>query len=117
MSLKSSRLRQGLLPPPFQIQPRWTGSEGVTSAVVHVRPPSYVNDAYRCHTPKKADDCVSPAVGVPRNANAARLSSAAINSANSGFWIPNGVPASLDFDQCRPRSCETAIFAWPSLFT
>src|SRR5215813_143724 len=40
MSLKSSRLRHGLLPPWFHMQPRCTGSEGVASEVVHVRPPS-----------------------------------------------------------------------------
>src|SRR5207244_8232914 len=33
MSLKSSRLRQSLLPPAFQMQPRCTGSGGVASIV------------------------------------------------------------------------------------
>src|SRR5437016_3138046 len=40
-----------------------------------------------------------------------------MTSANSAFCVPNGVPASLDFDQCSPRSAETAIFACPSAFT
>ena len=40
MSLKSSMLRQGFEPPPFQMQPTCTGSLGVASTVVQVRPPS-----------------------------------------------------------------------------
>src|ERR1700716_700016 len=117
MSLKSSRLREGWLPPPFHMQPRCTGSEDVVSTVVQVRPVLYVKATYRCQTPRKSADCVSPVVCVPRNAKAARLSSPAITSANSAFCIPKGVPASLDFDQCSPRSKEEAILACPSLFT
>src|SRR5437868_10089026 len=56
MSLKSSRLRHALLPPPFQMQPRCTGSEGVTSVVVQFFPPSYVIDTYMCQTPLNAED-------------------------------------------------------------
>src|SRR5258707_809783 len=109
MSLKSSRLRQGLLPPPFQMQPRCTASEGAASTVVQVRPVLYVKATYRCQTPRKSADCVSPVVCVPRNAKAALLSSPAITSANSAFCTPNGVPASLDFDQCSPRSGDDVL--------
>src|SRR6266850_655588 len=91
MSLKSSRFRHGLLPPEFQMQPRCTGSAGVASTVVQVLPPLYVNATYKCQTPRKSADCVSPTVGVPRNAKAARLSSPAMTSANSAFWTANAV--------------------------
>src|SRR5258707_10140261 len=107
MSLKSSRFRHGLLPPEFQMQPRCTGSAGVAPTVVQVLPPLYVNATYKCQTPRKSADCVSPTVGVPRNAKAARLSSPAMTSANSAFWTPNAVPASLDLDQCKPRAWDT----------
>ncbi len=40
MSLKSRRFRQGLLPPPVQMQPSCTGSWGVTFTVVQLLPPS-----------------------------------------------------------------------------
>src|SRR5438270_3818075 len=54
-SLKSSRLRQGLLPPPFQIQAlRCTGPFGVARAVVHVAPPSYVCATQPYHVPLKS---------------------------------------------------------------
>ena len=43
ISLKSSILRHGLLPPDIQTHPRWTGSFGVALTVVHVLPRSYVN--------------------------------------------------------------------------
>src|SRR2546429_220062 len=39
-SLKSRRFRQAFEPPPFQMQPRWTGPFGAATTVVHVLPPS-----------------------------------------------------------------------------
>src|SRR5947208_11798938 len=87
-SLKSSRLRQAFDPPPFQIQPRWIGLPGVALTVVQVLPPSYVYATYRDQTPGNAAAWSSPALVVPRNANAARSSSPATTSANFVFWIP-----------------------------
>src|SRR5438874_1750099 len=58
MSLKSSRLRWlqmsarsdgGIVVPCRSMQPRCTTSFGVVSTVVHVFPPSYVVEMYRCH--------------------------------------------------------------------
>src|SRR3954453_14144482 len=59
-SMKSSRLRHALEPPPIQIPPRWTGSFGVASTVVHVDPPSYVVATYRCQVPPKPHCWSSP---------------------------------------------------------
>src|SRR3954468_19305802 len=123
MSLKSSRLRQGLLPPEFQMQPRCTGSLGVASTVVQVLPRSYVVATYMCHSPPvkvwpsellpNDAACVEPRVGVPRNAKAARLPSPAMTSENSVFLIPKGMPTSMDFVQVLPSSVLTAIFGLP----
>ena len=98
-SLKSSRLRHAFEPPPFQMQPRWMGLPGVAFTVVHVWPPSYVYATYRYQTPGKAFAWSSPALAVPRNANAARSSSPATTSANFVFWMPYEVPTSTDDDQ------------------
>src|SRR6476469_11175584 len=123
MSCKSSRFRQGLLPPAFQMQPRCTGSFGVASTVVQVRPRSYVVATYICHSaPVKVEPslllpndaaCVDPRVGVPRKANAARSPSPAMTSENSVLWMPKGIPTSTEGDQVPPSLLLTAIRGLP----
>src|SRR5215216_8055247 len=108
MSLKSRRLRHWFEPPASQMQPRCTGSVGVASTVVHVTPPSSVVAIYRCQTPANDDAWSSPPVVVPRNANAARLSSPAIISGNCTLLMPNAAPTFCTFVHVAPRSCETA---------
>src|SRR5436305_186337 len=88
MSLKSSRLRETLLPPASQTGPRWTGSFGVALTRCHVEPASYVVTTYMYQTPGKGRDCKLPAVVVPRKAKAARVSSPAATSEKTTFLIP-----------------------------
>src|SRR5919201_5034983 len=113
-SLKSSRFRHGFEPPPFQMQPRWTGSPGVALTVVQVLPPSNVYATNTYQTPGNAAAWSLPALDVPRNANAARSSSPATTSGNFVFWIPYDVPTSTEADQVLPWSWLTAIRGWPS---
>src|SRR2546425_6844318 len=119
-SMKSSRLRVPLPQPPKpppQIVPRWTGSFGVASTVVHVLPPSNVSATYRCHMPGQFGSspiAPEPVYGVPRNANAARPGSPATTAGNAECAMLNGTPTSRMFDHVLPWSCETATFGWPS---
>src|SRR4051812_11794888 len=101
-SLKSSRLRQALEPPPFQMQPRWTGLLGAPLYVFQCLPPSYVSATYRNQVPQKASAWSSPALSVPRKAYAARSSSPATTSGNFEFWMPKVTPASADLDHVLP---------------
>src|SRR5438552_16628541 len=111
--MKSSRLRHWFEPPPIQMQPRWTGSLGVASTVDQVVPPSYVVATYRCQTPANDADWSSPAVVVPRKANAARSSSPATTAGNWAFLIPSAAPTSTDGVQAPLR--RTEIIGWLSL--
>src|SRR3954452_15641622 len=115
MSLKSSRFRQLLEPPCSQMQPRCTGSVGVASTVVQVTPPSYVYATYRCQAPGKVGAWSSPAVVVPRNAKAARLSSPAYTSGNWMFLMPSCAPTSTGGRHALEPAGFTEIHGRPSL--
>src|SRR5438128_12115895 len=83
-SIKSSKLRHGLVPPPSQMQPRCTGSF-VALTVVQVLPPSYVCATYKSQTPLKLASWNGPAAEVPWNANAARSGSPATTAGKTEF--------------------------------
>src|SRR3982074_1740653 len=99
-SLKSSRLRHGLLPPPFQIQAlRCTGPFGVARAVVQFAPPSYVCATQPYHVPLKSTSWGFPEVFVPRKTTAARSGSPATADTKAALLIPQLAPISKDLVQ------------------